>query len=71
MTAATDGTSPYTDVAELYDLVAEGRPNHDIAARLGVSPSLVKGDLARAYERLGVSERAAAVAVAMRRGLIH
>jgi two-component system nitrate/nitrite response regulator NarL len=55
----------------ILDLVAEGRPNHDIAARLGVSPSLVKGDLARAYERLGVSERAAAVAVAMRRGLIH
>jgi two-component system nitrate/nitrite response regulator NarL len=52
-------------------LVAEGRPSREIAARLGISPGAVKADLGRAYERLGVSERAAAVAAAMRRGLIR
>ncbi|MCW3064095.1 MAG: two component transcriptional regulator, LuxR family [Solirubrobacterales bacterium] len=55
----------------MLDLVAEGLTAREIAARLGLSPSAVKADLARAYERLGVSERAAAVAAAMRRGLIR
>jgi DNA-binding NarL/FixJ family response regulator len=36
-----------------------------------VSVSTIKASLQRLYEKLGVSDRAAAVAEAMRRGLIH
>ena len=41
-----------------------------ISGRLGVSTSTIKRHFERAYRQLGVSDRAAAVAEAMRRGLI-
>ena len=42
-----------------------------IAADLHVSTATVKTHLKTLYEKLGVSDRAAAVAEAMRRGLIE
>jgi two-component system nitrate/nitrite response regulator NarL len=51
-------------------LVAQGRSAPAIARELGMSAGSVKSSLIRLYQRLGVSDRAAAVAVAMRRGLI-
>ena len=42
-----------------------------IAAELHLSPSTIKTHLQRLYERLEVSDRAAAVAEGMRRGLIE
>jgi two-component system, NarL family, nitrate/nitrite response regulator NarL len=51
-------------------LVAEGRSAAQIATALGLSTGTVKTALLGIYERLGVSERAAAVAAAFRRGLI-
>ena len=42
-----------------------------IARELHLSPSTVKTHLQRLYERLDVSDRAAAVAEGMRRGLIE
>jgi two-component system nitrate/nitrite response regulator NarL len=51
--------------------LARGRTGPQIAAELHVSPSTVKTHLQRLYERLGVSDRAAAVAEGMRRGLIE
>lgn len=41
-----------------------------IAAELYVAPSTVKTHVQRLYEKLGVSDRAAAVAEAMRQGLL-
>jgi two-component system nitrate/nitrite response regulator NarL len=51
--------------------VAEGRSAPEIADLLYLSPTTVKGHLQSLYEKLGVSDRAAAVAEAMRRGLIE
>jgi two-component system nitrate/nitrite response regulator NarL len=51
--------------------LAAGKSAPAIAAELHVSPATVKTHLKTLYEKLGVSDRAAAVAEAMRRGLIE
>ena len=56
--------------AEVLDLLATGASAPDIAARLHLSPATVKTHLHNLYAKLGVSDRAAAVAEGMRRGLI-
>jgi two-component system, NarL family, nitrate/nitrite response regulator NarL len=56
---------------EVLALTAEGLSAPDIAKRLIVALPTVKTHQARLYEKLGVSERAAAVAEAMRRGLLE
>jgi two-component system nitrate/nitrite response regulator NarL len=55
---------------EILGLLAEGASAPDIARKLYLSPATVKTHLHNVYEKLGVSERAAAVAEGMRRGLI-
>jgi two-component system nitrate/nitrite response regulator NarL len=56
---------------QVLRLIAEGRSTPEIAADLHVAPATVKTHLRNLYEKLGVSERAAAVAEAMRRGLLE
>jgi two-component system, NarL family, nitrate/nitrite response regulator NarL len=56
---------------EVLSLMAEGLSGPQIADRLIVALPTVKTHQARLYEKLGVSERAAAVAEAMRRGLLE
>jgi two-component system nitrate/nitrite response regulator NarL len=56
---------------DVLRLVAEGHSGPQIAARLYIEPSTVKTHLDNIYEKLGVSERAAAVAEGMRRGLVE
>lgn len=56
---------------EVLGHVAAGRGAPEIARRLQLSPATVKGHLQGLYEKLGVSDRAAAVAEAMRRGLLE
>jgi two-component system nitrate/nitrite response regulator NarL len=56
---------------EVLKLISEGRSAPEIAARLYIEPSTVKSHLQNIYEKLGVSERAAAVAEGMRRGLLE
>ncbi|MEV4835854.1 response regulator transcription factor [Nonomuraea sp. NPDC049486] len=55
---------------EVLDLIAQGTTNREVAARLFVSEATVKSHLLHIYAKLGVNDRAAAVAVAFRRGLI-
>jgi two-component system nitrate/nitrite response regulator NarL len=57
--------------SEVLALIADGMSAPDIGKRLHLSPATVKGHLQSLYEKLGVSERAAAVAEAMRRGLLE
>jgi two-component system, NarL family, nitrate/nitrite response regulator NarL len=56
---------------DVLTLMAEGLSGPQIADRLIVALPTVKTHQARLYEKLGVSERAAAVAEAMRRGLLE
>jgi two-component system, NarL family, nitrate/nitrite response regulator NarL len=56
---------------EVLEHIAAGRSAPEIAKLLYLSPATVKSHLQALYEKLGVSERAAAVAEAMRRGLIE
>jgi two-component system, NarL family, nitrate/nitrite response regulator NarL len=56
---------------EVLDLIAAGRSVPAIAAELYLAPSTVKTHVQRLYEKLGVGDRAAAVAQAMRQGLLE
>jgi DNA-binding NarL/FixJ family response regulator len=55
---------------EVLELVAAGNTNREAAARLFISEATVKTHLLHIYEKLGVSDRAAAVAEAFNRGLL-
>jgi two-component system, NarL family, nitrate/nitrite response regulator NarL len=52
-------------------LIADGLSAPQIGRRIHLSPTTVKSHLRSLYEKLGVSDRAAAVAEAMRRGLLE
>jgi two-component system, NarL family, nitrate/nitrite response regulator NarL len=56
---------------EILRLAADGASNADIAERLHLSGTTVKTHLAHVYDKLEVPDRAAAVARAIRRGLLH
>lgn len=55
---------------EILQLVAAGTTNRDAAAKLLISEATVKTHLLNIYAKLGVSDRAAAVAEAFNRGLL-
>jgi DNA-binding CsgD family transcriptional regulator len=55
---------------QVLQLAARAHSAAEIAEELFLSPATVKRHFERAYERLGVSDRAAAVAAAMRQGFI-
>lgn len=56
---------------EILTAVASGSSAPAIAARMHLSLSTVKTYLQRVYDKLGVNDRGAAVAEAMRRGLLQ
>ena len=56
---------------EVLALIAQGQSIPTIARELYLAPSTVKTHVQRLYDKLGVSDRAAAVAEAMRRGLLE
>ncbi|WP_026924014.1 response regulator [Glycomyces arizonensis] len=55
---------------EVLRLVADGASNAEIGRRLHISEATVKTHLLRTYQKLGVSDRTAAVTSAIRRGLL-
>jgi len=57
--------------SEILGLLAAGASAPDMGAQLHLSTATVKTHLHNLYEKLGVNDRAAAVAEGMRRGLIH
>jgi len=57
--------------AEVLALLAEGRTAERIGAELHLSATAIETHLQGLYEKLGVSDRAAAVATAMRWGLLE
>jgi DNA-binding CsgD family transcriptional regulator len=56
---------------EVVQLAAQGDSVRGIAERLVLSPATVKTHLEHVYAKLGAPDRAAAVATALRRGLIE
>jgi DNA-binding CsgD family transcriptional regulator len=66
------GASPLTArQLEILWLASQGLTSAEIAAHLTISLATVKTHLAHVYERLDVSDRAAAVAQVLRAGLIE
>jgi ATP/maltotriose-dependent transcriptional regulator MalT len=55
---------------EVLTLISRGETNAGAAARLFISEATVKTHLLHIYAKLGVNDRAAAVAVAYERGLL-
>jgi DNA-binding NarL/FixJ family response regulator len=55
---------------EVLELVARGSTNREAAARLFISEATVKTHLLHIYAKLGVNDRAAAVAEAFERGVL-
>ncbi len=67
----TPGAGPLSPrELEVLELVAAGTTNREAAARLFISEATVKTHLLNIYAKLGVSDRAAAVAEAFNRGLL-
>ncbi len=56
---------------QVLEMIAEGLSAPEIGRRLYLSPATIKRHLQNLYEKLNVSDRAAAVAEAMRRGLLE
>ena len=50
---------------QIVQLLAEGLPSREIAAKLGLSPHTVKNHLFRIYEKLGVSNRSELILYAL------
>jgi len=65
------GPSLSTREREVLRMIAAGQTVPAIAKELFLAPSTVKTHVQRLYEKLGVGDRAAAVAEAMRRGLLE
>lgn len=55
---------------QVLQLLAEGRSNKEIAARLELSPNTVKTHVARLFEKLRVARRTEAILLARELGLV-
>ncbi|MBI2964565.1 MAG: response regulator transcription factor [Deltaproteobacteria bacterium] len=55
---------------QVLECLADGKSNKEIAHALGISDETVKSHLKRLFEKLGVSDRTEAVAIALRQNLI-
>ncbi|HEX9891436.1 MAG TPA: response regulator transcription factor [Actinomycetota bacterium] len=56
---------------EILQKVAYGATTKEVADQLGISPHTVKTHLERIFEKLGANDRAQAVAIAIRKGLVE
>lgn len=57
--------------SEILQKVAYGATTRQVAHDLGISPHTVKTHLERIFEKLGANDRAQAVAIAIRKGLVE
>ena len=56
---------------QVLEAVADGKSNKEIAAAIGIAEDTVKTHLRKLFEKLGASDRAQAVAIALRQHLIE
>jgi DNA-binding NarL/FixJ family response regulator len=69
--ATSDATPLSKREREILQRVADGATTKQVAADLGISPHTVKTHLERIFEKLGANDRAQAVAIAIRTGIVH
>jgi len=62
--------APSVRELQVLELAGEGNSNKEIAQKLAISEETVKTHLRHLYEKLGVTDRAQAVAIALRQQLI-
>jgi DNA-binding NarL/FixJ family response regulator len=55
---------------QILQMIAYGATTKEVAHQLGISPHTVKTHLERIFEKLGANDRAQAVAIALRRGMV-
>jgi DNA-binding NarL/FixJ family response regulator len=55
---------------EILDAIVNGLSNADISARFGISLDMVKEHNQKLFEKLGVSNRAEAIAITLRKHLL-
>lgn len=65
------GTALTPREAELVSLLAEGLSNRELGRRLSISEATVKTHLAHVYAKFGVTSRGAAMAHAVRAGIVR
>jgi len=63
-------SAPSARELQVLELLGEGKSNKEIAQTLAISEETVKTHLRHLYEKLGVNDRAQAVAIALRQQLI-
>ncbi|MEO8448623.1 MAG: response regulator transcription factor [Gemmatimonadota bacterium] len=68
---ATDRTTLSSRELEVLRRVAAGSTNREVGAGLNISEATVKSHLIHIYQKLGVSDRTAAVTTALERGVIR
>jgi two-component system, NarL family, response regulator len=56
---------------EITELIAKGMRNKEIAAALGIAEETVHAHVKNIFSKLHVNDRTAALAMALRRGIIH
>jgi DNA-binding NarL/FixJ family response regulator len=64
-------TKTFIEEAQTLQKVADGATTRQVATELGISPHTVKTHLERIFEKLGANDRAQAVAIAIRTGIVH
>jgi DNA-binding NarL/FixJ family response regulator len=70
--AAGSETTPLSKrEREILQKVANGSTTKQVASELGISPHTVKTHLERIFEKLGANDRAQAVAIAIRNGIVE
>jgi DNA-binding CsgD family transcriptional regulator len=55
---------------EVMERLSNGETSREVARALGISPHTVNSLLERVFEKLDANDRAQAVAIALRRGLV-
>ncbi|HRF96780.1 MAG TPA: LuxR C-terminal-related transcriptional regulator, partial [Aggregatilineales bacterium] len=56
---------------EIFDMLAVGQSNHDIAEKLDIGEVTVRTHIASVLDKLNLRDRTQVVIYALKRGLIH
>jgi DNA-binding NarL/FixJ family response regulator len=67
--ASRIGLSPRE--VDILELIAAGKRNKEIADALGITQDTVQTHMKRLFVKLNVTDRTAAVTVALSRGIVH